>query len=98
METVLKILQTKGTDRIGGWKQADELAVSCAHLGRDEDLMNESDVAADFVDDLDATVTINAILMAPEKAVIAITELDGQESEDKVPYLTILSNDLKTRG
>ena len=45
-------------------------------VGRDEDNYMDSDLARNFVCDRDVSVTVNAILLVPGKALIAIVQLD----------------------
>ena len=82
----------------GGWEHPQELNLVCMQVGRDEDIFEESQIAQDFVNDKAVTVSSGAILFVPGKAVIAIASVDDQDVDDKVPFVTLLSNDFKHRN
>mmetsp|Transcript_33045 Transcript_33045/g.40918 ORF Transcript_33045/g.40918 Transcript_33045/m.40918 type:complete len:136 (+) Transcript_33045:4050-4457(+) len=96
--SALKKLLSQGLDSHGGWQYPNELAVSCLEVQRDEDVYMDSMIAQDFQSDKSVGITVSAILLVPGKALIAIVQLDQQETEEKVPSLTLLQNDFNRRG
>jgi len=57
---------------------------------RDEDTFEDSRLAQDFRADRDVTVTVNAILIVPGKAVIGIVQLEDQEVDEKVACVPLM--------
>jgi len=64
---------------------------------RDEDTYSESQLASNFQSDRDVAVTVNAILVVPNKAVIGIVELEDQDVDEKVACVPLLQNDFTRR-
>ena len=67
-------------------------------VGRDDDTFMESRLARDFYSDKEVTVTVNAVILVPNKALIGIVQLQQQEVNEKVPALPLLYNDYKRRN
>ena len=81
-----------------GWELPNQYEICCLQVNRDEDIYAESAFAYDFVADRSVTITCSALLLVPGKAIIGIVSIDDQEVEEKVPYVTLMTNDFKTRG
>jgi len=82
----------------GGWEHPNELSLICMHVGRDEDIFEESQIAKDFINDKPVMVSCTALLLIPGKAIIGIASIDDQDVEEKVPYVSLLLNDFKQKA
>ena len=73
----------------------DPILINCLQVNRDEDIYEESPIADTFVKGKSVLAQCNAIILIPGKALVGLVALDSQEVEDKVPFVSLLSNDYK---
>ena len=93
---VTKLLTTRSKME-GGWELPSEFTVVCANIDRDPDTYEESEVALSFQRGKSVTVSCNALLIVPGKAIIGIVSVDQQEMAVKVPHVTLVQNDFKQK-
>ena len=66
-------------------------------VDRDEYIYDESDIAATFKEKKQVQVNCPAIIFVPNKVVIAVAFANGQEIEEKIPHVALVTNDWKKR-
>ena len=76
IQAIEELLTTKNCSMRGGWEHPHDLSLVCMHVGRDEDVFEESQIARDFVDNRPVIVSCGAILLVPGKAIIGIASVD----------------------
>lgn len=65
---------------------------------RNEDIWDESDIAASFKDGRQVDVSCPAIIFVPGKVVVALALTSDQDIEEQCPHVTLLTNDMKDRN
>lgn len=98
INSVSSVLTSKNFDSFSGWDFLESLQVTCKHVGRDEDVWDDSPLAQDFERGKTVIATCSAILLVPGKAVIGIVGLDDQETDDAVPFATFLHSDFRNKA
>ena len=98
IQSIQELLTTRNCTMRGGWEHPNELSLVCMHIGRDEDVFEESQIAQDFVNDKPVMVSCSALLLAPGKTIVGIASVDDQDVEEKVPFVSLLLNDFKHRN
>ena len=80
-----------------GWDRVSDLVLTCLQVDRDEYVYDESEIAAGFKEKKPVQVRCPAILFVPNKIVAGVAFVDGQEVEEKIPHVALVTNDWKKR-
>jgi len=78
-----------------GWDRVTDLQLTCLQVDRDQFVFDESEIAASFKEKKPVDIRCPAIIVVPNKIVMAVAFVKGQQVEDKIPHIALAKNDWK---
>jgi len=78
-----------------GWDRVSDLQLTCLQVDRDQYVFDESEIAADFKEKKPVEIRCPAIIVVPNKIVMAVAFVKGQQVEEKIPHIALAKNDWK---